>query len=67
MLVHHDVYGVGRITDVSGQGVLRKLKIRFSSGRTQIPGSEGEAGDCAKELSRYNNLVLPFHLTRNFP
>ncbi len=31
-LVHHDSYGVGRITDVSGQGALRKLKIRFSSG-----------------------------------
>ena len=31
-LVHHDAYGVGRITDVNGQGVLRKLKIRFSTG-----------------------------------
>src|ERR1019366_1069489 len=31
-LVHHDVYGVGRITIVSGQGALRKLKIRFSTG-----------------------------------
>jgi DNA helicase-2/ATP-dependent DNA helicase PcrA len=30
-LVHHDVYGVGSITDVSGQGALRKLKIRFST------------------------------------
>src|SRR5207253_4425692 len=25
VLVHHDVYGVGRITEVSGQGALRKL------------------------------------------
>ena len=32
VLVHHDAYGVGRITDVNGQGALRKLKIRFSSG-----------------------------------
>jgi DNA helicase-2/ATP-dependent DNA helicase PcrA len=29
MLVHHDAYGVGRITNASGQGALRKLKIRF--------------------------------------
>jgi DNA helicase-2/ATP-dependent DNA helicase PcrA len=32
VLVHHEVYGVGRITVVSGQGALRKLKIRFSTG-----------------------------------
>lgn len=32
VLVHHDAYGVGRITDVSGHGALRKLKIRFSTG-----------------------------------
>ena len=32
VLVQHDVYGTGRITDVSGQGALRKLKIRFSAG-----------------------------------
>jgi DNA helicase-2/ATP-dependent DNA helicase PcrA len=32
VLVHHDVYGVGRITNVNGQGALRKLKIRFSTG-----------------------------------
>ncbi len=31
-LVHHDVYGVGRVTDISGHGVLRKVKIRFSVG-----------------------------------
>ena len=32
VLVHHDAHGVGRITDVYGQGVMRKLKIRFSTG-----------------------------------
>lgn len=32
MLVEHEVYGKGKITDVSGHGVLRKLKIRFSTG-----------------------------------
>jgi DNA helicase-2/ATP-dependent DNA helicase PcrA len=32
VMVHHDVYGVGRITDVSGHGALRKLKIQFSVG-----------------------------------
>jgi hypothetical protein len=32
VMVHHDVYGVGRITDVSGHGVMRKLKIQFSVG-----------------------------------
>lgn len=31
VLVHHDVYGTGRITDVSGQGALRKIKIRFTT------------------------------------
>ena len=36
VLVHHDVYGVGRITDVSGQGALRKLKIRFSTGERKF-------------------------------
>ena len=35
-LVHHDVYGVGRITDVSGHGALRKLKIRFSTGERKF-------------------------------
>ncbi len=25
-------YGVGKITDISGQGALRKLKVRFSNG-----------------------------------
>ena len=32
VLVHHEAYGVGRITVVSGQGALCKLKIRFSTG-----------------------------------
>jgi DNA helicase-2/ATP-dependent DNA helicase PcrA len=36
VLVHHEVYGVGRITDVSGQGVLRKLKIRFATGERKF-------------------------------
>ena len=29
--VVHDVYGAGKITDVRGQGVLRKIKVRFST------------------------------------
>jgi DNA helicase-2/ATP-dependent DNA helicase PcrA len=36
VLVHHDVYGVGRITDVSGHGALRKLKIRFATGERKF-------------------------------
>jgi DNA helicase-2/ATP-dependent DNA helicase PcrA len=32
VLVMHHAYGVGKITDVSGHGALRKLKVRFSSG-----------------------------------
>ena len=31
MLVRHDEYGVGRITDVNGHGAMRKLKVRFTS------------------------------------
>jgi DNA helicase-2/ATP-dependent DNA helicase PcrA len=31
MLVRHGTYGQGRIIDVSGHGVLRKVKIRFAS------------------------------------
>jgi DNA helicase-2/ATP-dependent DNA helicase PcrA len=31
MLVRHDTYGVGRITEVSGYGALRKIKIRFKT------------------------------------
>ncbi len=36
ILVHHEAYGVGRITEVSGQGALRKLKIRFSTGERKF-------------------------------
>jgi DNA helicase II / ATP-dependent DNA helicase PcrA len=32
VLVMHDAYGVGKVTDISGQGALRKLKVRFSNG-----------------------------------
>jgi DNA helicase-2/ATP-dependent DNA helicase PcrA len=32
VLVQHHVYGVGRITAVSGHGVMRKVKIRFAQG-----------------------------------
>ena len=31
MMVRHDQYGVGRVTQVSGYGSSRKVKIRFSS------------------------------------
>ncbi len=31
MLVKHENYGKGRIIEISGQGVLRKMKIRFAS------------------------------------
>jgi DNA helicase II / ATP-dependent DNA helicase PcrA len=31
MLVRHDKYGMGRVTEVSGHGALRKVKIRFAS------------------------------------
>jgi DNA helicase-2/ATP-dependent DNA helicase PcrA len=30
MLVRHDTYGNGRVTQVSGYGVMRKIKVRFS-------------------------------------
>ncbi len=30
MLVRHDTYGHGRVTEVSGYGVLRKIKVLFS-------------------------------------
>jgi DNA helicase-2/ATP-dependent DNA helicase PcrA len=29
MLVRHDTYGNGRVTEVSGYGALRKVKVRF--------------------------------------
>jgi DNA helicase-2/ATP-dependent DNA helicase PcrA len=31
MLVRHEIYGQGRVTSVSGYGVMRKVKIRFSA------------------------------------
>ena len=30
-LVQHDQYGIGTVTDVSGYGALRKIKIRFAT------------------------------------
>jgi DNA helicase-2/ATP-dependent DNA helicase PcrA len=30
MLVRHDTYGEGRVTDVGGYGALKKVKVRFS-------------------------------------
>jgi DNA helicase-2/ATP-dependent DNA helicase PcrA len=30
-LVRHEVYGPGRVTEVSGYGAMRKIKVRFSS------------------------------------
>jgi DNA helicase-2/ATP-dependent DNA helicase PcrA len=30
MLVRHDSYGPGRVTEVSGYGAMRKVKVRFS-------------------------------------
>ena len=30
MLVRHDIYGHGRVTEVSGFGIIRKVKVRFS-------------------------------------
>lgn len=41
-MVHHDVYGVGRITDISGHGVMRKLKIRFSTGERNFLASKAK-------------------------
>ncbi len=32
MLVEHEKYGRGKVTEVSGHGVVRKLKIRFATG-----------------------------------
>ena len=29
MQVRHDTYGTGRVTQVSGYGAMRKVKIRF--------------------------------------
>jgi DNA helicase II / ATP-dependent DNA helicase PcrA len=30
MLVRHDIYGHGRVTELSGYGVMRKVRVRFS-------------------------------------
>jgi DNA helicase-2/ATP-dependent DNA helicase PcrA len=35
MLVRHPNYGKGRIVDVSGQGALRRVKVRFASAGEQ--------------------------------
>ena len=32
MLVQHDAYGKGRITEVHGYGAMRTIKIRFQAG-----------------------------------
>jgi DNA helicase II / ATP-dependent DNA helicase PcrA len=31
MLVQHETYGTGRVTEVSGYGALRKIKVRFAT------------------------------------
>ncbi|HZU38093.1 MAG TPA: ATP-dependent DNA helicase, partial [Gemmataceae bacterium] len=31
MMVRHERYGPGRVTEVSGYGAMRKIKVRFSS------------------------------------
>jgi DNA helicase-2/ATP-dependent DNA helicase PcrA len=31
-LVQHEQYGIGTVSDVSGYGALRKIKIRFAVG-----------------------------------
>jgi DNA helicase-2/ATP-dependent DNA helicase PcrA len=31
MLVRHDSYGVGRVTELSGYGAMRRVKVRFSA------------------------------------
>ena len=30
MLVSHNSYGIGKVTSISGNGALRKIKIRFA-------------------------------------
>jgi superfamily I DNA/RNA helicase len=32
MMVRHDTHGIGRVTEVSGYGAMRKVKVRFSAG-----------------------------------
>jgi DNA helicase II / ATP-dependent DNA helicase PcrA len=41
-LVHHEAYGVGRITQMSGHGVGRKLKIRFSTGERTFMAAQAK-------------------------
>jgi ATP-dependent DNA helicase UvrD/PcrA len=31
-IVQHEQYGIGTVTDLSGYGALRKIKIRFAVG-----------------------------------
>ena len=51
MLVDHETYGRGRITEVSGHGAMRKLKIRFSERRTGLHRGQGEIDDCQQGRS----------------
>ena len=46
VLVHHDVYGTGCITDIAGQGVLRSSSP-LQHGRTHVSRRQGETRDCA--------------------
>ena len=32
VFVHHPTFGAGKITDLSGYGALRRVKVRFASG-----------------------------------
>src|SRR5262249_57199071 len=37
-LVRHPTYGTGRVTEVSGQGAMRRVKVRFSAaGQKSFP------------------------------
>lgn len=36
MLVRHDTYGMGRVTEVSGHGAFRKIRIRFSTAGEKV-------------------------------
>ena len=39
MVVRHETYGTGKITEVSGFGALRKVKVRFGSSGTRTSPS----------------------------